>query len=360
MLGSLTSPLGGAGRAWTDGRRGATDFRDLTAALAKARPGTHLILTDEGTYYGPVVLDDPLRFRDLTIEGRPGATLRATRGNRVVAIEGVPGVTLRGLAIEARKHQHAVTITGPAEGVTLERLRVRSPADSAWTLVFVHDGAMGSKPRPIVIADSTFDVGHGGVTIQGDGHGPVGFVEVRDNRFEGDDEHIHVVQSAQDVTIAGNLFLGGQPLTINFDAGQSRAILVANNSFFRPRTWLHPAESHPDQEDLLICNNAIFEANAIDVKGEALARMSRGKWLFLNNLWEPSPSATAPAPSPVAAMQPRLNVASRDPAHAAFLHPLLGTPLAQGGIVDGHPKHVGAFPPSLGDARTTPRRVTAP
>ena len=355
VIGSLRLADAPAPPTWTVGRSGETHYRDLATALARAGPGTHLILTDAGAYDGPILLDEPQRLRDLTIEGRSGATLRASRGDSVVTIKGVPGVTLRGLAIETRKDQHAVTITGSAEGVVLDRLRVRSPVDSAWTQVYVHKGARGSKPRPIVISGSTFEVAHGGVTIEGDDHDAVAFVEVRGNRFGGDDEHVLVLQSAHDVAITGNVFLGRTPVTINFGAGRGRAIVVSNNSFYRPEVWIDPGDSHPDQEGILIVNNAVFEASALDGSDQKLFLMARAGWQFRNNFWEPATRVVAVASGSVTRTHPRLDVASRDPADEAFLRPLPGSSLAEGGAGGGYPKYVGAFAPAVDGARPDPR-----
>ena len=362
----IMSAIGGPQRpppsraSWAVGHAPGADFPDLASALASAKvgPGATLRLVDEGRYEGPIVLDTPSRFRDLTIRADRGASLSAATGNAVVTIAGCPGVTLLGLTIEARGEQHAILITGPAEGVTVDRAHLRSPEDGLWTQVFVTDGATGTADRPIVISGSTFEVGHGGVTIQGSDGAPVGGVEVVGNRFLGDDEHVHVLCAVRDVTVAGNVFLGGQAVTLNMDRWHGRDILIANNTFFRTRFWVFPSDSDPAQEGVIICNNAILESVAPDAGGVGLARMARGLWSIHHNHCEPG-LGLGPAAAPRVETRPRLEVLSRDPKHEEFLRPSAGSELAQGGAGGTLPRYVGALAPTS-EPRRMPRRRVRP
>jgi hypothetical protein len=338
-------PIGVEPPVWTVGKGDSASYRDLASALLHVRPGGTLRLADPARYEGPIVLNDPKRFRDLTIEGVAGATLTAPDGVKsVVTIDNVPGVTIRDLKIETRVNQHAVDITRETEGTTLRGLCMASPEDSKWTQVYIHGGASGSVERPIVVSGSSFDVAHGGVTILGDGKDSIGFVSVRGNRFRGDDEHVHVLQNVHDIAITGNTFVSGQPLTLNADRHRIVRVIVANNTFFRTRVWLHPADSHPDQVSIDVCNNAILESGDVSA---LIGSMALGKWVFRNNLWEPGPDVAAPNPGVVAEACSKLEVLSRDVDHADFLRPSPRSVLARSGAGGDRPLYVGALAPTL-------------
>lgn len=347
-------PTKGGTRVWTVGRSPTSHFADLPAALEKVTPGTTLILTDPGPHHGPFILDDPEKFRDVTIESAEGATLSAVSGESVVTIHDVPGITLRNLTIEPAENQFAVDIAGKVEGTRLDQLRVSSPETSRWTQIYLRLGATGSATKPIVISGSTFRVGHGAITIEGQRERSIGHVEILGNRFLGDDEQIHVLQNAHDIAIKGNIFVGGQCLTINLGRSRGRSILVTNNTFFRPETWLHPADSHPQQDGIEICNNAILESNEIDVGNQDLTRMERGGWRFHHNLWEPGLEATRMAESPLAQPHPKLEVVSRDPDGPGYLQPAELSILARSGAGDRHARHVGALPPVGTESESLP------
>ena len=349
---SPAPPAASPRTSWTVAQSGAADFPDLVSAVRSDAlvPGSKLVVTDNGRYEGALFLNDPKRHRDLTIEAAQGATLSASAGYKaIVAISGVPGVTLRGFNLDARSGQFAVTVTGLAEGVTLDHVHVKSPKDSLWTQVWIHEGATGSQTRPIVVSRSTFEVGKGGVTIEGDDEAPVRFVEVRGNRFLGDNEQAHILQNVRDVTFTGNLFVGGQGITINLSQWRARDILVANNTFFRTRKWIHPADSDPDQEGVVVCNNAILESLTIDVDNQDLSRMARGHWAFHHNVWEPSPGTTELNPSAVAESRAKLGVLSRDPESPNFLRPSPTSALCRDGAGGDHPHYAGALAPALED-----------
>ncbi len=339
-------PASTAPRAWIVDPSGVKGPKDLAAALRRAGPGDILRL-GPGVHDGSARIDDPSRLAGLTIESDGRAVLSASDSPAVVAISGVPGVTIRGLTIETRADQFALQVTGDVDGLTIDRVTFVSPERSQWTQVYLSDGARGSEARPIVVKNSEFHVGSkGGVTIEGAPDGlPVRGVLLWNNRFFGPKEQVHVLQHVRDIEIRGNLFIGGQPLTLNLPGSKkARHVRIANNTFFQAVRWLHPADSDPEQEGIAIVNNAIIASDGLDLGDGKLTRMARGGWDFHHNLWEPASAGRGGSEGPIARRRAALPVLSRDPQSPRFLRPVPGSTLSREGAGGDWPGHVGAFP----------------
>jgi serine/threonine protein kinase len=332
----------------TVAQSGQADSTGLGEALRRVKPGGTVRVLDDATYRESLRLDDPAAFRGVTIEaqGRPTLTPPASE-EAAVAVRGAPEVTLRGFQIALAANQHGVRIVGDAAGVTLEKLAVAEPADSVYAAIHVAEDAHGSPDRPIRICDSSFRCGAMGVVIGGDA---VAHVRIENNRFETAlAAGVLVGQTAQEVTITGNVFLG-RGVTFNFPKGTiSRSIRVGNNTFFRVPYWLDLSSTELGK-DVLVYNNLVLGAEGINTR-VPLAEIAK-RWSFHNNWWEPGPATDTQNARLVAEVRTNVELVSREPATPRFLRPPPGSPLAGAGAGSELPSHVGAFPPVAED---TPR-----
>lgn len=312
----------------TVARAGPAAYRGVAQALAEARPGDTVRILDDGTYLGQLILDDPDRWRGVTIEAAPGTapTLASPTGQQVILIRGTPGVTLRGLTIHPRSDQFAVRVEGRADGVRLEGLESVKPPGPSWGHVYLAPGASGSPGRPIVVRGCRLHSGGQGLLLQGDAGRAVAHVRVEGNLFLDMDQHLELLQHLSDVVVADNRFSGGRAaIWVNLPPARGARLLIAHNSFHRVEHWLHPAESDVAQDGLVVRRNAIL-ATALEPADGLLSRMA-SSWRFDANLWEAGPG---PA-SPLASRRPELAVLSRDPSSPEFLRPAPGSALLDPG-----------------------------
>ena len=316
---------------------GAAGERSLAGALAHALPGDTIRILDSRRYEGPFLLDDPGRYRGLTIEAAPGAspTLAATAGGTVVLVRDTPGLTLRGLRFATRPDQHALKVEGAAEGLTLAGLRTaKADGVASWAHLYLAEGARGTPERPIVIRDCRIEGGRMGLVLEGDSGRPVAHVRVLANLFLGAETHLDLLQNLRDVQVADNRFAGGAvALWVNLPAGRAEGLVIEQNTILDAGDWLGPAESSPSQRSIVIRRNAILGRPSGAFEG-LLAGYVDG-WRFEGNLREAGPDG------PTARALPSLTVRSRSPDDPGFLRPSPGSAL----LGDGRPGSlVGARP----------------
>jgi predicted Ser/Thr protein kinase len=331
----------------TVARTGGAECRGLAEALARAGPGSVIRVLDDATYEGPLRIDDPKRWRGLTIESAHGATLVATKhGDVVVMIQNTPGVTLRGLTIPTVKDQHAIVIAGETAGVWIENMRCLSPPDSNWASIWIHQSAHGSATAPIGLRRSTIEAGAMGIVVQGERGDPIRFVEIAENHCSSQDIDILLLREVEDIDIRCNICTGkdGVYLDLNQTEG-ARRVHIVNNSFFQMQRWLtfgSPASN--DHEEIEVANNLILGAGE-DVSHYAPLAAAAGAWSFHHNWWEPDSWDEAQPARAVAELKRQIVVRSRDPAHPDFLRPPSGSPLGQAGAGGPLPSYIGALPP---------------
>lgn len=298
------------------------DCRTLGAALARVAPGGTVRVLDDAVYEEPVALNDAARWRDLRLVSERRATLAAPGSFTVLLLADTPGVVVRGFRIRQQPRQHAVVVTGRAAGVRVEDIACDVPA-GAWAPVYITKQAAGTEERPLEVRDSTFtSQGLNGLTVQADEHGPVAHVRVHNNRFRGDAMHLHVIGPARDVAVTGNVFVGGVGVALSLRTAASRGVRVADNAFFRTRSWLDVRASIPGAPDVAVCDNLALESGAAtSLSGAAAMTAFAQAWSFQRNRREPA-GAEGPGPDPTAEVHTRIEVLSRDPEAAEFLRPV--------------------------------------
>jgi hypothetical protein len=319
------SPDAGQG-VLTVAQMGASRFRDLREALAHAGPGCVVRILDSATYIGPFSIGEPVRLRNVTLESPNHAVLEnAGDKDPVLYVGNTPGVVLRGLRIRARSQQHAISIVGKCEGLTMEEVRVTQPPDSSHAAVVLWPGAVGSQSRPIVLRKLDVECGTLGIAVLGGRETPAEHVRIEQCRLTGPGIQLTVETAARDVTVAESLFLKGKRgISIELNAEQpGQRLRVMNNTFFELADWFSLSGASLEQADVLAANNLIVQCDAIQLPpqdaGEVVSRRFTGNW------WEPSPKSDPARVGAVAVLKESVKLVSRDPAKRDFLRPAGGT-----------------------------------
>jgi serine/threonine protein kinase len=335
------------------------DFQTLPQALAFiSLPGTTVRLTEPGVYRGAVRIEEPDRFRGLTIAGGPGVVLTTPgRLNVVAKVADTADVTLRDLTILSGIEQFGLEVDGSAAGLRLANVAFRKvdqdPGADYWAHVWFSPGAHGTAAGPIRFRDCTFGPWPTGLVLQGDSHRTVAHVTIEACRFESRLRQLEIIRAAHDIRLVGNLFLSCRDAIVldSLEPDLCRGITIANNSFYRSANWLVAPNANREVEGVVAVNNALFEPGGLDTPGEVLAFLAAGGWRFAGNVAEQEGGENT-----LAARHRRLDVVSRDPSDPRFLRPAAGSLLANSGLGGDWPAYVGACPP--GPDQPTPARAT--
>lgn len=345
----------------TVSKAGAAQFKTIGEALANAAPGMTIRVLD-GSYKESLVIDNAGKWRGVQIVADANASLSGPPGTeRVIAIMDTANVVIKGFIIRPRAQQFAIKITGNCEGVTIDEVNIETP-DKNWAAVYITRQARGSKLRPIEVRNSRFDVNNIGVDVEGKAETGdcITDVAIKNNRFSGDGNHILLVQSVRSVEISGNTFAGGKGVVCALahpDASES--IQITNNTFFENNEWLFLGHARPDTKDVSIRNNLIVGSARIGTQSTSLSDFATS-WDFSHNLWEPGTDTDRSQIALVAEPIESVDLVSRDPQHAKFLHPSPNSRLAGRGTGGKLPRHIGAFEPSSIEHPTAKSRADPP
>lgn len=117
---------------WFVSKKEDKDFKTLTEALQRAKPGDRIVVRDQEFYDAPLVLaGNALGKKDITIEALQGAVLRASSQHSprepLLSIDRVDGLKLKGFVLDGEnKMEELIRISGSCPGLTLENLRLRN------------------------------------------------------------------------------------------------------------------------------------------------------------------------------------------------------------------------------------------
>jgi hypothetical protein len=342
---AAAQPPGRPGGELSVARDGSADFDSIARALEHAGPGSVVRVLDSATYDGPIVVRDALR--GLTIDAPAGATVENTRTDEaVLSVEGAAGVTVRGLRVRGHDRQHAVLVSGACDGLTLERVRAEVPPDSPKAAVFLWAGVRGSAERPIVLRDSDIRGGDIGLVLIGSAERPAAHIRLEGCRSTAPGVHVAVHDSAADVTLRGNTFVGGKAgLSLAVAAPhQVRGLAVDRNSFFDIGSWLALDEAAPEQIEPSVTRNLVVRCRQIRAGTADLAAVAEG-W-FHGNWWLRTEGMDEAQARLVATVKDGVPLLSEDPDHPDFLRPAAGAWPADA--------PVGARPPAAGGADPPP------
>jgi hypothetical protein len=335
------------GKVLTVARSGSADARTIGDAIALAGPNARIRILDGSKYEETLLIDDPARLTGLTIESDHDPSLVAYEGTvTAVLVKGTPGVSVRGIRIAAGDKQHCVMIEGENPGLTLERVSCSHPEESQFACIVARHGARGTSERPIRLTNCEFTGGELGVVLDDLAKGNVRYFQIENCRFRGPGMHVLLCGDVSDVSIFGNVFVGGTGVGMNMGTdkqpGRVRQVRIGCNTFFETPRWMCLHGYGSADQKVTVFNNLILEANAIEAPHWGMDQLARN-WTFRNNWWEAEPKEI---PIDLAVSRPAVDLVSRRPADPGFLRPPPGSPLASSGAGGEFPAHIGALLPA--------------
>jgi serine/threonine protein kinase len=322
-------------------KSGESDYHTLGDALAHAEPGTTIRVVDDEVYRESLQVRGIDR-RGVTLEAEGRATLVVPVGRAAaVQIEDAQDVTIRGFQIRMGADQHGIVVTGLNEGVSIEDVAFTQPTRSQWAALHITDTVGG----PIGVKNCAFQCGLMGIVVEGPSGQPVSRLLVENNRFMKGSTHLFLNRAVEDVSIRGNIFVGGIGVGVNLAAGAgSQGVRILNNTFLGTLPWmtLEGADLPPRS---MVCNNLVLGAERIHTGSHAAEEILKA-WTFRNNWWEPGPGTDATLAARFARVESPISLLSRENGAADFLRPPPHSPLGSAGAGGDLPSHVGALPPA--------------
>jgi serine/threonine protein kinase len=330
--------LASSGPVLTVAHSSPASYSSLPDALAAVeQPGTTIQVREPGIYEGAITVKESSMLRGLTIEATvDGVVLKADPPSAsVVQLRDTSGVILRRLEIHSRGDQWGLTIFGPNEGATIDRVRFLKPdlseGEPSYAQAWVCYQARGDRERPIRFRECTFGNASVELFVGGKGTGTVSHVAVERCRFEGDppsalsggsERHyckLKLVGPARSIRIIDNLFLGGED-GVNLDglANGSGPVEILANRFYQTTHWIALSHSSAAAEGIEIAGDVIVESGAIDTDEGHLAGLQRQGWRIHDNLWETAQEPTSTLATP----RRELELRSRDRSNPDFLRPV--------------------------------------
>jgi hypothetical protein len=358
---------------------GGGEYRTITQALARVKPGMTVRVLDNGVYLERLEVRGPARFRQVTLEATGRATIRGTGKPTdpkecVFNIVDVPGFTLRGFQVESGEAPISllVHIDGQVPGVVLERLDLRA----ATQCVEIRNRALAADAAPVVVRNCTLRGRTAGVAIYGTALGspptpvPTGRVLVHDNRFLGCAQGTVLVGSIRRVIVAGNVYsdCSRSALDVFWQMNGAENVLIANNTVIESQRAFRVMDDGIKGKFMQVRNNLFLGPfPAIDMAflddggdfgnvrgpGDVDALLKSPEWRFGHNWRE----VAAPGGKTEAApfwippgrddrRSDRIDVLSRNADSPDFLRPGADSLLAKAGAGADLPAYVGAISPA--------------
>jgi tRNA A-37 threonylcarbamoyl transferase component Bud32 len=364
-------------------------FRTIQEALDEVEPGMTIRVLGGGRYREFLLIDQPDRYRNVTLEATTGAVLEAglpaSKNREAVAIVNVPGFTLRGFRIESLPghRESQVFVTGSCPGALLDRLDLRGHADCIGVGLarLAHSG----RDRPVVVQNCTmrnFSIVVGLFGCAWNDHAravPCGHVVVRQNTMRTCNECVALHGAVHRALVVGNRLMNARMSALDLRdlLPGTKDVLMANNTVFRSGIALRIWDDHRQGKAFLKCkgvrvlNNLSLASAGPDMwllehargvyplnargPGDVEALRATPGWQFGHNWREgvrPTPGSQLARfwipPSASDRLVERVELLSRKPADPDFLRPAKDSPLARGGagVSDASlPAYVGAVPP---------------
>jgi tRNA A-37 threonylcarbamoyl transferase component Bud32 len=355
-----SAPPAIASKNWITGeitvaKTGEAKFQSLVEAVRHAGPGAKIQVLDSADYEGAIVIDGREQWAGLSIEAVKGACLKAQTASTVIRIENTPNVALRGFRMELNAQQHGVQISGPCEGLTLERIQVIQPRESPKALIHLRDGARGSQQSPIILRNLALTCGEIGVGMMGLGGPYIGHVRLEDSHFTGDNQTpgkgVFVILNGpvRDVIVSGNVFRKTRAgVSIKAPAPkQLDKVTIANNTFTDVTFWMNLNDTSLEQDQVSIESNLILDSSSVrlvpPLTEAGLSTVAAG-W-FDHNWWEQRPSTNETLWQAVAQFTGDPDI-HRDPQQPHYLHPRPQSPLVMSTGQAGGRSIIGALEPA--------------
>lgn len=235
------------------------DFSSLQAALLETIPGDTLTVLGQLPSDDVVLLNDPARHSNLTIDWKTDTTLDwSGSASSVIKIESVQGIQIRGARIRAT-NAHLLSVRGDCTGLVVENCRLEQAPGSHQAAVVFWSTAKGTEASPIQLQHSEIIFFEQGIGLIGAENSPVQFVELKDNVIRG-------LQSEWGVALMLEKFVSQIHVQhnriTNVRAGVNitgtwNQVQITNNTFFDVISCLGGVQDPTTQSILIVANLAI-------------------------------------------------------------------------------------------------------
>jgi eukaryotic-like serine/threonine-protein kinase len=337
-----------------------SEFKTISAAVARAAKNCTITVTGPGPYADAVVIDgadlDGLKI----IAASPVRWLTAEHGqdHRALHIADVSDVLVQGFDFEVTsENARALHLDGTTGNVTIQDCSFKHMQKTHRVSLALAESEMPDAMSRIRFLDCRFSAAEGtGMCLSlGGSTGVATRAEARNCHFTSLGTHIMVTSACRSFTLAENVFVGGNnAINLSYrEWSPDSHVEIVNNTFVETRYWFGLMDSFrgatvpAGTTTSRVCNNLILGGDRMQ-GGEDQWQHVEASWRFDANWWEPSASTRANAgrDGQIAEFKDNLAIPNRDkPDMPDFLRPATGSILFESGCCEDLPRFIGAKGP---------------
>src|SRR5262249_7743235 len=147
------------------------DFRTISGALEKVKPGQTIRVLDSATYAEGLSISRSSSQTGITLESPRRATLTSPTSSNVIVITNVPGVTVRGFRLHGDVEKaFLITVTGKSSGTHLDDLEMSSDQAFSYVGITLAGVEVAEKEFPVLVRNCVMQWAWIGIQISGLGN----------------------------------------------------------------------------------------------------------------------------------------------------------------------------------------------
>ena len=313
-------------------------FPSLQAALLKVQPGDTLAVQEKLPPDDTLLLNDPTRHSNLTIEWQTDVPFDYSGSTAaVITVDSVQGIRIKGAVIRAL-NAHLLSVRGDCAGLIVENCRLEQAPESHQAAVVFQNSSRGTEASPLQLNHCEIVFFEAGITCIGSANSAVEWIQLKDNIIRGLQPEwgiaMNFENSARHVDVQHNRFTSvrrGVSVIGIWDQ-----IEVSNNTFFDVIECFGSDQRAKSQSVQIVGNLAI----QCDTFATGISPADGGNSFAFNK-------SDLPAGEPrLAATVKTLAFVSTDAAHPEFMRPMADAQLK----IPATPDYAGALLPQ----QTTP------
>ena len=162
-----------------------SDFSSLQAALLKVQSGDTLAVQGKLPADDTLLLNDPTRHSNLTIEWQTDAQFDYSgSAAAVITVESVQGVRIHGAKIQAF-NAHVLSVRGNCSGLVLENCRLEQAPESDPAVVVFWNTSRGTTSSPILLSHCEIVFWELGIACIGSADSALEWIQLKKNVIRG-------------------------------------------------------------------------------------------------------------------------------------------------------------------------------
>ena len=162
-----------------------SDFPSLQAALLKVQPGDTLAVQGKLPSDDTLLLNDPIRHSNLTIEWQTDAQFDYSgSAAAVITVDSVPGIRIHGAKIRAF-NAHVLSVRGDCAGLTVANCRLEQAPESDPAVVVFWNTSHGTTASPIQLSHCEITFWELGIACIGSADSAVEWIQLHENVLRG-------------------------------------------------------------------------------------------------------------------------------------------------------------------------------